>query len=138
MSSSAPEEQKLDKDPQVTPVEVETSEPANKQVLQFGNQISGTIQELLDAVGKFWQAYQLPLLVLGLIVGIAIFLKISLTILDAINHLPLIKPLLELIGMIYTLWFAWRYLRSDTKRQELSSALQSVRKSLLERSNTQN
>ncbi|MGF1489817.1 MAG: CAAD domain-containing protein [Prochloraceae cyanobacterium] len=135
MSSSTPEEQKLDKNPEVTSVDIEPSKSSEKQFLQFGDKISGTIQELLDLVGKFWNAYQLPLLIVGIVVGVAIFLKISLTILDAINHLPLIKPMLELVGMVYTVWFAWRYLRSGSKRQELSEAIQSVRQSLLERNN---
>lgn len=135
MSSSNPEEQKLDKNPEVTPADIEHSQSSNQQFLQFGDKMSGTIQELFDAVGKFWYAYQLPLIILGVIITVAIFLKISLTILDAINNLPLIQPLLELAGMIYTVWFAWRYLRNGSTRQELSAAISSARQSLLERDN---
>ncbi len=135
MSSSLPEEQKLTKDPEVTPVDIEPSNPSNKQLLQFGDKISDTIQELLDLVVNFWNAYQLPLILVGITLAIAIFLKISLTILNAIDRLPLVQPLLELIGMIYTIWFVWRYLRSGSKRQELGAALKSVQQSILERNN---
>lgn len=138
MSSSTPEEQDLTKKVEVTPTTIETSTSSEKEFLQAGNKISGTIKELIDVVGKFWVAYKLPLLLVGIVLGVAIFLKLSLALLDAINNLPLIRPTLELIGISYTVWFVWRYLISPSKRQELGEAITSVRQSFVDRNNQQN
>lgn len=138
MSSSTPEEKELSKKAEVTPTTIETSTSSNKDFLEAGNKISANIKELIDAIGKFWVAYKLPVLLGGIVLVIAIFLKLSLALLDAINHLPLIRPTLESIGIIYTCWFVWRYLRNSSQREELAEAIASVRQSFSKQNNQQN
>jgi len=41
------------------------------------------------------------------------------TVIGAINHLPVLPKLLELIGLSYSAWFTYRYLLFKTSREEL-------------------
>ncbi|MBW4549936.1 MAG: CAAD domain-containing protein [Aphanocapsa sp. GSE-SYN-MK-11-07L] len=42
---------------------------------------------------------------------------------DALDDIPLVSTLLELIGFVYTLRFVWRYLIRESDRQELNQRL---------------
>lgn len=64
---------------------------------------------------------------LGLIVGSIITVKVILAVLDAINDLPLISPLMQLIGLIYSAWFIYRYLWKASNRQELLTEIEALR-----------
>ncbi|HBE18834.1 MAG TPA: isoleucine--tRNA ligase [Cyanobacteria bacterium UBA11149] len=65
--------------------------------------------------------------VLGLIVAASITLKIALAVLDAINNLPILPTLFQLIGIGYTFWFGKRYLLFAKNRQDLSVKIQDLK-----------
>jgi hypothetical protein len=44
---------------------------------------------------------------------------ITLAVLDAIDDIPLLSPVLKLVGMGYSAWFVYRYLWKAENRQEL-------------------
>lgn len=50
--------------------------------------------------------------------------------LDAIDDLPLVTPLLKLIGLATVAWFVWRYLMRANNRQELTQTLDRVKREL--------
>ncbi len=52
--------------------------------------------------------------------GAVVLLWLSSTIVGAINHVPLIPKVFELVGLGYTAWFVYRYLLFKESRQELS------------------
>ncbi|MEH1819667.1 MAG: CAAD domain-containing protein [Nostoc sp.] len=58
-------------------------------------------------------------------------LRIFLAVLKAINDIPLVSPFLELIGLGYTIWFAFRYLLKDSTRQELAVEIRLLKKHIL-------
>jgi threonine/homoserine/homoserine lactone efflux protein len=58
-----------------------------------------------------------------------------LALLDALNDIPLLLPILELIGLAYTTWFVYRYLISAVSRQELSEEIKSLKDYVLGREN---
>lgn len=126
MSSSFPEKpeptaaQKITVEEKASPsVPQEAPQTSNLQWRQMGEQSSKFIKELTITSIEFFQAYRLPLIVIGAILLLFITLKIALTLINAINTIPLVKPTLELIGIGYTGWFVYRYLISGSKRSEL-------------------
>jgi hypothetical protein len=80
--------------------------------------IIGKIPEL---TGQFFEDNKQPLISLGIILLGIVSVKILIAVLDAINDIPLLAPMLQLIGMGYTAWFVWRYLWKASNRQELVS-----------------
>jgi hypothetical protein len=84
-----------------------------------------------DYVGQFFADYQQPLVTLGLFLAAIITVKITLAILDALNDIPLLAPLLELVGLGYTAWFVWRYLWKASNRQELTTEFEAIKKQIL-------
>jgi hypothetical protein len=133
MSEPLLPEKQLDQ-AEVSPVKVST-EPAGtlvtrsylEQSLLLGRQLSEAIDLFPKYWTDFWQAYKRPVVLLGWILAISIALKIVLAVLDAVNDIPLLAPSLELVGLGYGAWFAYRYLIAFASRQELSSQLKSLR-----------
>ncbi|MFM1842550.1 MAG: hypothetical protein RLZZ490_1286 [Cyanobacteriota bacterium] len=82
--------------------------------------VLGKVPEL---TGQFFDDNKQPLISLGIIVLGIVSVKILIAVLDAINDIPLLAPMLQLIGMGYTAWFIWRYLWKASNRQELVSEL---------------
>lgn len=57
--------------------------------------------------------------------------KVLFAGLDAIDDIPLVTPILKLIGLVYVLRFVWRYLIREQNRQELMQALNRAKTELL-------
>jgi hypothetical protein len=51
--------------------------------------------------------------------------------LGAINEIPLLAPTFELIGLIYSGWFLYRYLLKASNRQELFQDINSIKDQVL-------
>jgi uncharacterized membrane protein len=75
---------------------------------------------------------------LGLILVAAIAAKILWAIVDTLEEIPLMRPLLQLIGIGYSIWFVNRYLLKTATRQELVQKLQSLRDQVLGRTTPAN
>jgi hypothetical protein len=98
---------------------------------QFGEQISAFLSELPDYLGEFFSEYQRPLITIALLLGGFVTFKLTLAILDAINDIPLLAPIFELVGIGYTGWFVYRYLLRASNRQELSQEFKSLKGQVL-------
>jgi len=59
--------------------------------------------------------------------GAVVTLWLSSTIIGAVNSLPLLPKLLELIGLGYTGWFVYRYLLFKSSRKELVSDIEELK-----------
>ena len=86
------------------------------------------LSQLPDYLANFFADYKKPITTVGVIVGALIAVKLTLAILDAINDIPLMAPMLELIGLGYTGWFVYRYLLKASNRQELWGEFESLKK----------
>lgn len=53
---------------------------------------------------------------------------LSSTLVGAVNGIPLLPKLLELVGLGYTSWFVYRYLLFKSSRQELAADLEELKK----------
>jgi hypothetical protein len=83
-------------------------------------EIVGKIPEL---TGQFFADNKQPLISLGIILLGIVSVKILVAVLDAIDDIPLLAPMLQLVGLGYTAWFVWRYLWKASNRQELLGEL---------------
>lgn len=102
-----------------------------EQWLQFGEKTSDFISDLQNFVGDLFNKYQPLLGSLGWIFLALISVKLMLALLNALNDIPLLSVLLELIGLGYGIWFIYRYLLTAATRQELSGEIQNFKKQVL-------
>ncbi len=96
-----------------------TTETPTGQFQDIKDQVLTILSELPAYVSNFFADYQKPLVTLGLILAGGISIKVLLGVLGALNDVPLVAPVFELIGMGYTGWFVYRYLLNASTRQEL-------------------
>lgn len=113
----------------LTPV----TNPTADQVKQIGEKISAFLADLPEYLTDFFGEYRRPIITVSLVVGALIAVKLLLAILDAINDIPLLSPLFELVGMGYSAWFIYRYIWRAENRQELASDFNSLKEQVLGR-----
>ncbi|GGA08379.1 CAAD domain-containing protein [Okeania sp. KiyG1] len=106
-------------------------EETSDQFQGIKNQILEILSELPAIISGFFAQYQKPIVTLGLILGLIVTLKVMLAVIESLNDIPLLAPTFELIGIIYSGWFIYRYLLRASNRQELSVELQAWKEQLL-------
>lgn len=62
--------------------------------------------------------------------GALVALWFSSTLVSALNAIPLLPKLLELVGLGYTSWFVYRYLLFKSSREELSKDVEELKKKI--------
>ncbi len=101
------------------------------QLQQIWNKVSGLLGNLPDYVSEFFKEYRRPIVTVGLIFAAFISVKLVLALLGAINEIPLLAPTFELIGLIYSGWFLYRYLLKASNRQELFEDINALKDQVL-------
>lgn len=97
------------------------------EVLAFGRQVSSAIEQLPKNVSNFWSAYQSLIVFLAWLLATVIVLKIAIAVLSVVHDIPLLSPILELVGLGYTGWFSVRYLIGYSTRQEVLNKFKGIR-----------
>ena len=110
---------------------VTTAETPTSQFQDIKDQVLTILSELPAYVSNFFAEYQKPLVTVGLILAGGISIKVMLGVLDALNDVPLVAPVFELIGMGYTGWFIYRYLLKASTRQELLTEVDSFKEQVV-------
>lgn len=110
---------------------VTPSEETSDQFQEIKNQILEILSELPAIVAGFFGRYQKPIITLGLILSTIITLKVMLAVIESLNDIPLLAPTFELIGIVYSGWFVYRYLIRASDRQQLLIELQAWKEQLL-------
>ncbi len=110
---------------------VTTTETSTDQFQDIKNQVVTTLSELPAYLSNFFADYQKPLITVGLILAGGISIKVLLGVLGALNDVPLVAPVFELIGMGYTGWFVYRYLLKASNRQELLTEIDSLKEQVV-------
>ncbi|CAI5996623.1 unnamed protein product [Closterium sp. NIES-65] len=77
-------------------------------------------KELLEEAKAKWDTVDDKSTVLLYGGGAIVALWLSSTIVSAVNSIPLLPKVLELVGTVYTGWFVYRYLLFKSSRRELS------------------
>ncbi|NDJ16932.1 valine--tRNA ligase [Myxacorys almedinensis] len=99
-----------------------SANPSTKATpLEDAKSVLGTA---LDATGNFLAKHQKPILSVGLIVFILIALKVFASVLTAVHEIPLLAPVLEIIGIGYSGWFSYHRLLRTRDRQRLYGQIQ--------------
>lgn len=100
---------------------VETAPPATAQSPSEAEASPAAEESMSQRVTRLtsWLgAYQKPAITLGLGLAVLIVLNLVFDVLYAVRSLPLVSPLLQLVGLGYTAWFIYRYLLRSADRQE--------------------
>ena len=106
------------------------SEP-DEQWNDFVEPIKDVLSQFPAYVNGFYGNNREIVNAVGLVVLAAIAVKFTLAILDAINDIPLMAPLLELVGLGYTIWFVSRYLLQAQTRGELAQEFDGLKKQVV-------
>jgi len=91
------------------------------------------LAKIPDQLGGFFSNYNKPLVTLVLILSGLVSVYITLAVLDAIDDIPLLSPVLELVGLAYTGWFVWRYLLKASTRKELLAEFEALKSQVVGR-----
>ena len=62
--------------------------------------------------------------------GAVVLLWLASTVVGAVNAIPLVPKLLELVGLGYTAWFVYRYLLFKSSREELLADIEELKKKI--------
>lgn len=60
--------------------------------------------------------------------GAVALLWITSSLVNAVNGLPLLPKFLELVGLVYSSWFVYRYLLFKSSREELLADIDELKK----------
>jgi len=110
---------------------VTTTETPTSQFQDIKDQVLTILSELPVYLSNFFTEYQKPLITVGLILAGGVSIKVMLGVLGALNDVPLVAPVFELIGMGYTGWFVYRYLLKASTRQELLTEVDSFKEQVV-------
>ncbi|KAJ9190207.1 hypothetical protein P3X46_001433 [Hevea brasiliensis] len=80
---------------------------------------SSTSLSIVKSVQNIWDKSEDRLAIVGLGFAAIVALWASANLISAIDKLPLIPTVLELIGILYSSWFVYRYLLFKPEREEL-------------------
>lgn len=103
-----------------TPVDTDSVKEVLDTVMGFFSQIP-------DFIGSFFGSYKQPLITIGLILASLVTVKLLFAVLGAINEVPLLSPVFELVGISYSAWFVYRYLLKASTRTELVGEINSFK-----------
>lgn len=104
-----------------------------EQLKRVTAQMVDKLGDLDKYFGEFFQEYKRPLTALGLFFSLFLSIKLTLAVLEAINDVPVLAPLFELIGLLYSGWFVYRYLLKASNRSELASEINALKDQVLGR-----
>ena len=110
---------------------VSTSAESQEQWQDIVDKISAFLADLPTYLSDFFGEYNRPIITIGIIAGAIVSVRLLLAVLGAINDIPLLSPLFELIGLGYSAWFIYRYLLQASTRQELSKDFNSLKEQVL-------
>lgn len=108
-----------------------SGEQAKEQWQEIVDKVSAFLAELPEYLSGFFGEYKQPIVTIGLIVAAIISVKLTLAVLGALNDIPLLSPLLELIGLGYSAWFVYRYLWKASSRKELANDFNALKEQVL-------
>jgi hypothetical protein len=108
-----------------------TSAESQEQWQDIVDKISAFLADLPAYLSDFFGEYKRPIITIGIIAGAIVSVRLLLAVLGAINDIPLLSPLFELIGLGYSAWFIYRYLLQASTRQELSKDFNSLKEQVL-------
>ena len=128
---ASPTAMKVNMDQAGTMIKIPAQNSTTEQVQEWLEPVATFLSSLPNQVGSFVSDYQKPLITILLLLSGVVTVKVVLAVLDAINDVPLLSPVFELVGVIYSGWFVYRYLLTASTRQELSKDFNGLKSQVL-------
>mmetsp|Transcript_14024 Transcript_14024/g.42341 ORF Transcript_14024/g.42341 Transcript_14024/m.42341 type:complete len:164 (+) Transcript_14024:90-581(+) len=88
------------------------------------------IEKVVDDLKERWENTENKTSVVLYGVGAVVAVWFSSTIVGAVNSVPLLPKLLELVGLGYSAWFTYRYLLFKSSREELIEDVEELKKKI--------
>jgi hypothetical protein len=85
-------------------------------------------EELYGDLKAKWDGLENKTTVVVYAGGALVALWLSSTIVGAINSVPLLPKIMELVGLTYTGWFVYRYLLFKSSRKELVEDIEELKR----------
>ncbi len=85
--------------------------------------INTFLDNVIESTTKFFKNNQQVLTTLGWIILALFGIKLMFAGLSIIDNLPLVTPIIKLVGLVTVIRFTWRYLIREQDRQELLESL---------------
>ncbi|MEA5502593.1 CAAD domain-containing protein [Halotia wernerae UHCC 0503] len=98
---------------------------------QIGRKTSDFLTQLPEYFRRFFQNYKQPLIIIVLTVAAIVTGKVLLAMIGAINEIPLLASVFEVIGLGYVTWFVFRYLVKSSTRQELAKEIEFLKQQIV-------
>lgn len=95
------------------------------------SQVSTSVKQSLNSIIAFVKDNGQLLTTIGLVSLALVAFRVLLTLLDTIDDIPLLTPLLKLLGLSYLIWFTNRYFLRTSTRQELAQTVQGYKEQFL-------
>lgn len=99
--------------------EQSTVESAEELWVTIQTRTTGFFEETVSTIAIFFKNNRQLLTILGVAFIAILGVKLIFAGLNAIDDIPLVTPLLKLIGLVYVVRFVWRYLLREQDRHEL-------------------
>ncbi len=99
--------------------EQSTVESAEELWVTIQTRTTGFFEETVSTIATFFKNNRQLLTILGVAFLAILGFKLMFAGLNAIDDIPLVTPLLKLIGLVYVVRFVWRYLLREQDRHEL-------------------
>jgi len=88
------------------------------------------VDKLVKDLQQKWDAVENKTSVVLYGAGALVLLWFSSTLVNALNGVPLLPKLMELVGLGYTSWFVYRYLLFKSSREELVKDVDELKKKI--------
>ncbi len=112
--------------------------PPSEDWLRDQARISAFFSAPIDYTSEFLQPYKPILMTIGWVLlavtGTWLVISILGAVLAIATSIPILSSLFELIGVIYTGWFIYRYLVTASQRQELFQKIEAFKHEFIGRS----
>ena len=105
----------------------ESNESVEESWRSIQAQAATFLANAVSSVKAFFSNNRSLLTTLGWVFLVLLGLRLLLGALDAFDDIPLVTPLLKLIGFVYVVRFVWRYLLRKRDRQELVQSFNRVK-----------
>eukprot|EP00270_Netrium_digitus_P010311 TRINITY_DN3197_c0_g1_i2.p1 TRINITY_DN3197_c0_g1~~TRINITY_DN3197_c0_g1_i2.p1 ORF type:complete len:175 (-),score=44.01 TRINITY_DN3197_c0_g1_i2:265-789(-) len=96
-----------------------STDPASSTTKEF--------KELFDDVKRKWDAVEDKSTVAVYAGGCILTLWLSSAVVSAVNAIPILPKVLELIGAGYSAWFVYRYLLFESSRKEIGLLIEDLK-----------
>ncbi|KAL0426079.1 UNVERIFIED_CONTAM: protein CURVATURE THYLAKOID 1A, chloroplastic [Sesamum radiatum] len=86
--------------------------------------------ELFSDLKEKWDAVENKTTVIIYGGGAVVAVWLASTLIGAVNSVPLLPKIMELVGLGYTGWFVYRYLLFKQSRKELATDIEAIKKKI--------